>query len=62
VQQVVSRVMRDFVRDWQRWTRIERLMAVLVAVMVLIAVPTALAINLHSTALGHDSRGVGIAF
>jgi len=62
VQQVEKVVMRDFLQDRQRGTRSKRLMAVRLAPMVFVAAPTAHAINLRSTALGHDSSGVGIAF
>jgi hypothetical protein len=37
--------MQDFVRDWRRWTKAERVFAGVIAVLVVAGVPTLLAIN-----------------
>jgi len=50
--------MRDFVRDWQRWTRAERITALLVATFLLIGVPALMALNLYATITGHDDAGL----
>ena len=44
--------MNDFLQDWQRWTRAERVMAVLITTAFLIGVPIALAIDFYLTKPG----------
>lgn len=61
VQQLKKAAMRHLLRDWQRWTRIERVAAIVLAAVLLIGVPAALAINLHPTTLGHANSGPGTA-
>jgi hypothetical protein len=34
--------MRDFVADWKKWSRAERVLAVVVTVLLLVAVPIGL--------------------
>ena len=53
--------MRDLLQDWQRWTRIERAAAIVLAAVLLIGIPAALAINHRSPALDHDNSGLGTA-
>lgn len=48
--------MRDFQRDWIRWTRAERVSAIFIVVALMIGVPTAL---VNSTALGHGPAKIG---
>jgi hypothetical protein len=38
-------VIHDFRRDWQRWTRAERVLAAVIAAILLIGVPTAIAMT-----------------
>ena len=40
--------MHDLLRDWRRWTAIERLIAAALLALVLIGMPTALALGTHS--------------
>lgn len=49
--------MRDILKDWRRWSRAERVMAVLIASILMVGVPIAIAINLSSTMLGHGGGG-----
>ena len=44
--------MRDLIRDWQRWTRSERLAVVLLGTFLLTGVTTAVAANLYATLTG----------
>jgi hypothetical protein len=53
--------MRDFLQDWRRWTRAERVGAVLIATILLLGVPMALAINVYLTTPGQFG-GVGGTF
>jgi len=41
--------MRDLVRDWQRWSRTERLAVLLVAAILTGFVPAALALAIHNS-------------
>ena len=50
--------MRDLLQYWQRWTRIERVAAILIATVLLIGVPAALAINHHPVPSDQASSGV----
>ena len=54
--------MRDLLQDWRRWTRIERVAAILIAGVLLIGVPAALAINHVAVANGQGSSSVGNGF
>jgi hypothetical protein len=38
--------MRDILKDWRRWSRAERVFAVLIASILTIGTPMAIAINL----------------
>ncbi len=44
--------MRDFRRDWRRWTRAERVFAIVLAVAVAVGVPVALANYGHAASAG----------
>jgi hypothetical protein len=37
--------MQDFIRDWRRWTKAERVLAGVIVVFAVVGVPTLLAIN-----------------
>ena len=37
--------MQDFIRDWRGWTKAERVLAGVTAALVMLGVPTLLAIN-----------------
>jgi hypothetical protein len=37
--------MQDFIRDWRGWTKAERVLASVIAALVMVGVPTPLAIN-----------------
>lgn len=50
--------MRDIVKDWRRWSRTERIAAILIMSFLMIGVPTAIAINLHSMMQGHSPTRV----
>lgn len=54
--------MQDLLQDWRRWSRIERIAAVLIVMILLVGVPAALAFDFKLTALAHESTGVRIAF
>jgi hypothetical protein len=53
--------MHDFLQDWQRWTRAERVMSVLIATTLLIGVPMALALHIYLTTPSQSS-GLGSLF
>jgi len=42
--------MHDIVKDWRRWSRIERIAAVFIVSFLTVGVSTAIAINFHSIA------------
>jgi hypothetical protein len=54
--------MRDIVKDWRRWSRAERVTAVLVATLLTIAVTLALGASISATMPGHHSTGVSGPF
>ena len=54
--------MQDLVQDWRRWSRIERIAAVLIVMTLLVGVPAALVFDFRLTAQAHESTGVRIAF
>jgi hypothetical protein len=37
--------MQDFIKDWRRWTKAERVLAGIIVVLLIVGVPTLLAIN-----------------
>ena len=37
--------MQDFIRDWRRWTKAERVIAGVIVVLLVVGVPTLVAIN-----------------
>ena len=41
--------MRDIIKDWQRWSPTERLMAVLIVTFLVFGVPFALTMSITST-------------
>lgn len=49
--------MRDLLKDWRRWTRAERVTAVLIAALLLIGAPTAFVVNVYLTTQGHGNNG-----
>lgn len=54
--------MRDLLRDWQRWTRGERIALVLLATLFLVGVTAVVGANLYATMTGHDTTGLGGPF
>jgi hypothetical protein len=38
----------DFRKDWQRWTRLERVSAIVLLTLAVVFLPTLLAFNAHS--------------
>ncbi len=50
--------MQDFVRDWRRWTPVERVTAVVIATILSVGVPIALVISVQLTVLGHGANGI----
>jgi hypothetical protein len=54
--------MRDLLRDWQRWTRGERITVVLFATFLLIGMTAAVGANLYGTLTGHNMTGLGGPF
>jgi hypothetical protein len=52
--------MRDFLQDWRRWTRAERVTAILIAATLFVGVPMALAINVYLTTPGQNSGTGGM--
>jgi hypothetical protein len=49
--------MHDIVKDWRRWSRIERAAAVFIVSFLTVGVPTAIAINFHAmTTTRHSSE------
>lgn len=40
--------MNDFRKDWRRWTRTERVSAIVILTLVLVFLPTLLALSAHS--------------
>ncbi len=38
---------RDFLRDWHRWTTVERISAALLGTVSAISLPAAILLNLH---------------
>jgi hypothetical protein len=51
--------MRDILKDWRRWSRAERLMAVLIVTFLIFGVPLALTLSITSTMPGHQAAGIG---
>jgi hypothetical protein len=51
--------MRDIVKDWRRWSRAERLMAVLIVTFLIFGVPLALTLSITSTMPGRQAAGIG---
>jgi len=41
--------MNDFRKDWQRWSRTERVGAIVILALVVVFLPTLLAISAHSS-------------
>jgi len=37
--------MQDFIRDWRRWTKVERVLAGVIVVLLVVGVPALIAIN-----------------
>lgn len=46
--------MQDILKDWRRWSPAERVMAILIASILMIGVPMGIAINLSSTMLSQS--------
>lgn len=40
--------MRDFRRDWRRWTRAERIAFILLATVMVVSVPVAFGASVHA--------------
>ena len=45
--------MRDFRRDWQKWTMAERVSALCIATLLALALPAAVAVNIHPATATH---------
>jgi hypothetical protein len=45
--------MRDILKDWRRWSRAERLAAILLAGILMIGVPATIVMDLSATVPGH---------
>lgn len=54
--------MRDIVKDWRRWSRVERVTAVLIVTILMIGVPLALGASFSSTMPGPHSTGASSPF
>ena len=54
--------MRDIVRDWRRWSRAERVTAVLIVTILMVGVPLALGVSLASTMPARHSTGISSPF
>jgi hypothetical protein len=37
--------MRDFIRDWRGWTKVERVLAGVILTLIVVGIPTLLAID-----------------
>jgi hypothetical protein len=53
---------QDLLQDWRRWTRIERVAAILIVMALLVALPAALVFDFRLTTPAHETTGVRIAF
>lgn len=52
--------MRDIIRDWHRWSLIERVTAVMIGTLLTIIIPAAIVLNLYATMTGQTgSAGSG---
>ena len=47
--------MRTIVRDWQRWSRLERVMSILIVALFTIGIPLVLAAAMSANAAGHHA-------
>ena len=47
--------MQDFLRDWRRWNRAERLIAILLASILVIGIPAAAMVQIHDGAAHADT-------
>ena len=46
--------MRDFLKDWQKWTMMERVSALLIASFFALVIPATVAVNLHHGGVTHS--------
>jgi hypothetical protein len=47
--------MRDFRRDWQKWSMAERITALLIVTLLALALPAAVAAKIHPAAPVHSA-------
>jgi hypothetical protein len=51
--------MRDLQRDWTKWTKAERVSAVLIAAILMLGVPSLLVSNINSVGSERNSSPIG---